>query len=81
MTPHEHITIIDPCKRHLLARNTVGAVELCHCGAVHLSIGGVTLRLVPGALAQLAELLSDATDELPDLTSALTRSRAPEALS
>lgn len=80
MTPHEHINI-DPCHRHLLARNPIGAVELCHCGAVHLSIGGVTLRLVPGAIAQLAELLADAADELPDLASALARPRAPQALS
>jgi hypothetical protein len=83
MTPHDHIsiTISDPCRRHLLARNDIGAVELCHCGAVHLSIGGVTLRLVPGALTQLAGLLAEATDELPDLASALARPRVPEALS
>ncbi len=80
MTAHEHITM-DPCQRHLLARNPVGAVELCHCGAVHLSIGGVTLRLMPGAIARLAELLAEAADELPDLESALARPRVPEALS
>ena len=74
-------TLIDPCQRHLLARKAVGAVELCHCGAVHLSIGGVTLRLVPGAIPQLAELLAEAAAELPDLESALARPRAPGALS
>lgn len=73
---------IDSCPRHLLARSPVGAVELCHCGAVHLSIGGVTLRLIPEAIPQLAELLADAGAELPLLRSALaSRLLGPEARS
>ncbi|HWM87568.1 MAG TPA: hypothetical protein VNO33_17060 [Kofleriaceae bacterium] len=72
----------ETCHRHLLVRKPVGAVEVCHCGAVHLSIGGVTLRLVPAAIAELAELLTDAAAELPLLESALARRMlAPGALS
>ena len=75
-------TPIDSCHRHLLARTPVGAVELCHCGAVHLSIGGVTLRLVPQAIEQLAELVADAAAELPALEAALaSRLLGPEARS
>jgi hypothetical protein len=65
--------MLDACSRHLLARRSIGAVELCHCGAVHLSIGAVTLRLVPAAVLELAELLGDAAAELPDIESALAR--------
>lgn len=54
---------------------------MCHCGAVHLSIGAVTLRLVPAAVMELAELLGDAAAELPDLESALERRALPEARS
>jgi hypothetical protein len=73
---------IHSCHRHLLARTPVGAVEFCRCGAVHLSIGGVTLRLVPDAVAQLAELLADAAAELPLLDAALASRRpGPEARS
>lgn len=73
---------VDPCRRHVLARKPVGSVEFCHCGAVHLSIGGVTLRLVPAAIPELAELLADAAAELPVLESALaSRLLPPEARS
>lgn len=64
---------LDTCPRHLLASRPIGAVELCHCGAVHLTIGGVTLRVVPAAVSELADLLADAAAELPDIESALAR--------
>ena len=35
-------------------------VEQCSCGYVHLTIGGVTLRLVPSVLAALADTINDA---------------------
>jgi hypothetical protein len=73
--------MVDSCQRHVLARTSLGAVELCRCGAVHLSIGGVTLRLVPGAIPELAALLAEAAAELPEVASALSRPRAREALS
>jgi hypothetical protein len=35
-------------------------VDLCTCGGIHLTVGAVTLRLAPAALAGLAEVISDA---------------------
>ena len=35
-------------------------VEQCSCGYVHLTIGGVTLRLVPSVLQALAATVTDA---------------------
>lgn len=60
------------CTRvELAAKNGLGGVEQCACGAVHLTIGAVTLRITPGAVPLLAELLSDAA-------LALLRSRVPD---
>jgi hypothetical protein len=35
-------------------------VEQCSCGMVHVTIGGVTLRLAPQVLTQLATVMSEA---------------------
>jgi len=61
------------CHRQLLARHVFGSVELCVCGAAHLTIGAITLRLAPEAIGDLAELLRQAADELA------VRERASEA--
>jgi hypothetical protein len=48
------------CRRLPLARGEFARVDLCDCGGVHLTIGAVTLRLSPLALASLAEVITDA---------------------
>lgn len=54
----------DVCGRQLLARGPFALIEQCSCGAVHLTIGAVTLRLAPEALAELAQVVGDAACEL-----------------
>lgn len=49
-----------PCARRTLATGDFALVERCSCGAVHLTIGAVTLRLSPSAIAPLAETLATA---------------------
>jgi len=49
-----------PCIRRTLSRGDFALVERCDCGAVHVTIGAVTFRLAPNALAPLAETLCDA---------------------
>jgi len=49
-----------PCARRVLAHGECSMVEQCSCGYVHLTIGGVTLRLVPTVLAALADTINDA---------------------
>ncbi len=48
------------CKRHILARNAMGSVEGCSCGAVHLCLGPFTLRLEVPAFLALGELILQA---------------------
>lgn len=49
------------CDRKTLAsRPGLGGVEQCECGTVHLTIGAVTLRVTPGTVPMLAELLVEA---------------------
>ncbi|HEY0250708.1 MAG TPA: hypothetical protein VGC41_04245 [Kofleriaceae bacterium] len=52
------------CRRDILASSDFALVERCNCGAVHLTIGAVTLRLAPSAIAELAETLADAATAL-----------------
>lgn len=62
--------------RTLLARTPGIDVEACPCGAVHLTIGALTLRLEPAAFTRLCTTLADA-----ELTRALAatshRAQAP----
>ena len=53
-----------PCHRQPLASGDFSAVELCSCGSTHVTIGAVTLRLAPAAIAELARVLGDAAREL-----------------
>lgn len=64
----------DICRRQLLARGPFAQVERCTCGAVHLTVGAVTLRLAPEALVELAQLVGDAACELA-MTDALSTVR------
>ena len=47
------------CSRHVLARSPVGSVERCACGAVHLAIGAVSLRLEPVVFLALAVMVRE----------------------
>ena len=53
-----------PCHRTPLAAGDFAMVELCTCGAVHVTVGAVTLRLVPAAVGELAEVIGEAAREL-----------------
>jgi len=50
----------NPCARRALAVGDFAVVEQCTCGAVHVTIGPVTLRLVASAIAQIATTLTEA---------------------
>ena len=49
-----------PCVRRTLAVGDFAMVEQCTCGAVHVTIGPVTLRLAASAIAQIATTLNEA---------------------
>ncbi len=52
------------CHRTTLACGPAGLVQLCGCGAVHLSVGPVTMRLTPQACESLSRTLADAAGQL-----------------
>ena len=54
-----------PCRRRRLASRASFAVEECDCGAVHLTIGYVTLRLDPCAYREVVAMMNDALERLP----------------
>jgi hypothetical protein len=47
------------CKRRKLAERGTFNVELCDCGAVHLTVGFLTLRLDPRAYRELAGAIDE----------------------
>lgn len=47
------------CERRLLACGPCCVIEMCDCGAVHLTIGAITLRLRPEALTEIAAVIGD----------------------
>jgi hypothetical protein len=47
------------CKRTRLAGNDSFKVDLCGCGAIHLTVGFVTLRLDPDAYRKLVAVLDE----------------------
>ena len=51
---------VSECRRTTLAEGRAGRVELCSCGTVHLSIGGVTVRLPAAAVRALRDMLDEA---------------------
>lgn len=51
------------CTRRTLAAGDFALVERCNCGAVHVTIGAVTLRLAASAIGPLAETLAAAAIE------------------
>lgn len=48
----------------LAERGNFGAVRLCGCKSVHLSVGPVTLNMDPEAFAQTAILIRQAMESL-----------------
>ena len=53
-----------PCTRRTVATGEYAMVEQCTCGAVHMTIGPVTLRLAASAIGPIAATLSEAADGL-----------------
>ncbi len=52
------------CARQLLARSPIGAVERCSCGALHLSIGALSLRLDAAVLRAIVVMSHEALGRL-----------------
>ena len=53
------------CRRRRLAERASFSVDECDCGAVHLTIGYVTMRLDPCAYREMAAAVSEALERLP----------------
>lgn len=47
-------------ERQLLAENSLGRIERCQCGMIHLTVGALTLRLTPAMIGQLSLLIAGA---------------------
>jgi hypothetical protein len=48
----------------LAERKTLGGVSMCSCGTIHLTVGGVTIRLEPEAFGEMLRMCQDAADRL-----------------
>ena len=48
------------CTRRPLAGSEQCIVEECACGAIHVTIGAITMRLGPGTVADMAGTLTEA---------------------
>ena len=55
---------IPHCFREIFAHGPTGSVEVCSCGTVQVTIGAVTVRVVPEALAELADIVGQAALEI-----------------
>ena len=69
------------CSRRVLAAGDYMLVEQCTCGAVHLTIGAVTLRLSRTAIPSLAETLGEAARSLILRDALAAPARGDEVLS
>ena len=54
------------CRRRRLAERASFSIDECDCGAIHLTIGYVTMRLDPCAFREMAARAGFAFDRLPD---------------
>jgi hypothetical protein len=52
------------CERRRLAERGAFNVDECDCGAIHLTIGCLTLRLDPAAYGELVEAIADSLQNL-----------------
>jgi hypothetical protein len=68
------------CARRTLAAGAFSVVEQCTCGAVHVTIGAVTLRLTASAIAPIGETLVEAARALGHEPAPALR-MSPEVLS
>jgi hypothetical protein len=48
----------------LAERNGTGAVKLCGCNCIHMSIGPITINMAPEMFAQAALLVKQAMESL-----------------
>jgi hypothetical protein len=53
------------CRRRRLAHHASFSVDECDCGALHLTIGYVTLRLEVCAYREMAAAVTEALNQLP----------------
>ncbi|HTR62153.1 MAG TPA: hypothetical protein VMH37_10655 [Candidatus Binataceae bacterium] len=53
------------CRRRRLAARASFSVDECDCGAVHLTVGYVTMRLDPCAFREVVAMMNDALGRLP----------------
>jgi hypothetical protein len=56
------------CGKRTLATNGPFNVQMCDCGAVHLTLGFVTVRLDPSAYRELAGVVTHSLVALPHPT-------------
>ncbi len=63
----------------LAERNGTGAVRLCGCDCIHLSIGPVTLNMAPEMFAEAALLVKQAMESLSVIVAAGDVDQAHEA--
>jgi len=54
----------NPCSRTKLAQNSVSIVELCACGVLYVTVGPMTMRLLPEAAYKLSSVLQEAMSSL-----------------
>ena len=52
------------CRRRRLAARPSFSVDVCECGAVHLTVGYTTMRLDEGAFREMAAMLAEALSHL-----------------
>ncbi len=53
------------CRRHRLAQRASFSVDECECGALHITIGYVTMRLEACAYREMAAAVAEALNQLP----------------
>lgn len=61
-----------PCERRRLAGQNSFTVESCECGAIHLTIGFLTLRMEPCAYREFALIIASGLKELGPAAARLT---------
>jgi hypothetical protein len=52
------------CERRRLAAEGQYAIDVCRCGAIHLTVGPLTIRLEENAYRELASTISAGATEL-----------------
>jgi hypothetical protein len=55
---------MDRCERRRIAERGTFNIEECDCGAIHLTLGCLTLRLDPAAYGELVEAIGESLNHL-----------------